>query len=453
MSFSGYTKYMESGVDWLGRLPQHWKLSKLKHAASFLSGGTPNKARLEYWDGDVPWASSKDLKRPAISDTEDHITQKAVDDGAAMVAAGDLMVVVRGMILAHTFPVTRALVPMAINQDVKGIRPRSDWNASYFAYLLRAASPETFRRLDEAGHGTKALRMDAWVGMDLPKPPLGEQQAIASFLDCETAKIDALVAEQERLIELLKEKRKAVISHAVTKGLNPDAPMKASGIEWLDRIPCHWKVCQVKHLARAGTKTFTDGDWVEAPFITSEGVRLLQTGNVGVGVYKEQGFRYVSDATFVELGCTAVEPRDVLICRLDGPVGRACLAPDLGVRMITSVDNAVLKVASDVDPEFVVALMSSVPWLSWIDALCRVGGGFRLRISRSQLGELRVPFPPHDEQLAIAARLRDEAARAEPLLAEARRAIELLQERRAALISAAVTGQIDVRAAANRSAA
>jgi type I restriction enzyme S subunit len=283
--------------------------------------------------------------------------------------------------------------------------------------------------------------------MDLlvPTPPISEQTAVAAFLDRETARIDALVGEQERLIELLKEKRQAVISHAVTKGLDPYAPMKASEIEWLPEIPSHWAAVQVKHLARSGAKTFTDGDWIEAPYVTDEGVRLLQTGNVGVGFFKEQGFRYVSDETFMALRCTEVHPRDVLICRLDGPVGRACLAPELGVRMITSVDNTILKVAPHVKPEFVVALFSSIPWISWIDALCRVGGGFRLRVSRSQLGELRVPLPPPEEQDAITRHLDVAFARYDVLITEARRAIDLLQERRTALITAAVTGQIDVR--------
>jgi len=287
----------------------------------------------------------------------------------------------------------------------------------------------------------------------LALPDTSEQDAIVSFLDRETAKIDALVAEQQRLIELIKEKRQAVISYAVTKGLSPDAPIRASDIEWLPQVPAHWRTVQVKHLARPGKKTFTDGDWIEAPYITDEGVRLIQTGNVGVGVYKEQGFRFVSTSTVEEFGCTEVVPRDVLICRLDGPVGRACLAPDLGGRMITSVDNTILKVADDVAPEFVVALFSSVPWISWVDALCRVGGGFRLRVSRSQLGELRVPLPPLSEQLSIARYLNSQAAKWAPIAAEAHRAIELLQERRTALISAAVTGQIDVRTVANRSAA
>jgi type I restriction enzyme, S subunit len=187
---------------------------------------------------------------------------------------------------------------------------------------------------------------------------------------------------------------------------------------------------------------------VELPVITNEGVRLIQTGNVGVGIYKEQGFRYISNESFTELNCTEIAPNDVLICRLDGPVGRACLTPNLSGRMITSVDNTILKVRDAVSPHFVVYLLSSAPWLAWIDALCRVGGGFRMRISRTMLGNIRVPLPPFQEQVAIATYLDSETAKLDALVAKIKEAIERVQEYRTALITAAVTGKIDVRKAA-----
>jgi type I restriction enzyme S subunit len=247
------------------------------------------------------------------------------------------------------------------------------------------------------------------------------------------------------LIDLLKEKRQAVISHAVTTGLDHDVVMKNSGVEWLGEVPSGWSIRPVKELARPGRKTFTDGDWVESPFITDDGIRLIQTGNVGIGLYKEQGFRYISEKSFEELGCTEIFPEDVLVCRLDGPVGRACMVPDLGVRMVTSVDNTIVKVRPDVDARFVVYLMVSAPWLNWIDVLCRVGGGFRVRISRKMLGDLPVPCPPYLDQVNIADWLDQECSKVDGLIAQAESAIGLLQERRSALISAAVTGKIDVR--------
>jgi type I restriction enzyme S subunit len=294
---------------------------------------------------------------------------------------------------------------------------------------------------------------EAW----LPLPPVEEQATIADFLDREIGKIDTLVAKKRTLVERLKEKRTALISHTVTRGLPPDAAraagldphpkLKPSGIDWLGDVPAHWKIGPIKGFAKDGRKTFTDGDWIELPFIAEEGIRLIQTGNVGIGEYREQGFRYVSEESFHELGCTEVEPNDVLICRLDGPVGRACLAPNLGVRMITSVDNTIVKTRENVSPRFVVYLLSSTPWLSWVDALCRVGGGFRVRISRTMLGNNRAPLPPFEEQEAMADYLDAQTRRIDGMVAKVESVIERLQEYRTALITAAVTGKIDVRQA------
>lgn len=309
----------------------------------------------------------------------------------------------------------------------------SDW---FRSRVEASAKPA----INQASIPSSALRQ-----LSVLQPPLEEQTQIARFLDYETAKIDRLIEKQQQLIVLLKEKRQAVISHAVTKGLNPEAPMKDSGVEWLGQVPAHWEVHCLRYCAEDGHKKFTDGDWIEAPFITESGVRLLQTGNVGIGEFREKGFRYISQESFRMLKCTEVHPGNVLVCRLDGPVGRACLVPDLGCRMITSVDNAVLMTSGSFDPRFVVYMMSSTEWISWIENICRAGGGFRYRISRTMLGNQRIPAPPIEEQKKIADMLDSGRALYNRLSRRAEEAVELLQERRTALISAAVTGKIDVR--------
>jgi type I restriction enzyme S subunit len=440
MSFPRYPAYKPSGVEWLGDVPEHWEVKPLCGCAS--ERCESNKGMIE--DNLLSLSYGRIVQKDMSS-----------NDGLLPESFETYQIIRRGDIVFRLTDLQndkRSLRSALVEEDgiitsaYLAVKPESA-DSRFLAHLFRAYdSTKVFYSM---GGGLRQSMKYADVKR-LPTllPPPAEQTAIAAFLDRETGKIDALVAEQRRLMELLKEKRQAVISHAVTRGLNPEAKLKPSGIEWLGDVPEHWEAVQVKHLARPGKKTFTDGDWIEAPFVTDEGVRLIQTGNVGIGFYKEQGFRYVSEETFEKLNCTEFMPGDVLICRLDGPVGRACLAPDLGVRMITSVDNAILKCADDVVPEYVVAILSSVPWLSWIDALCRVGGGFRLRISRSQLGEIRVPMPPHEEQLAIVEHLKTVTASFDTLTAEAQRAIDLLQERRTALISAAVTGQIDVREAA-----
>lgn len=297
---------------------------------------------------------------------------------------------------------------------------------------------------ERGGSAQPYVRIPTSLAREWAFPPYALQRRIADFLDRKTAAIDELIAKKERLALLLQEKRQAVITQAVTKGLDPGVRMKESGIEWIGRVPEHWEVLPIKRLARRGAGTFTDGDWIEAPFVTDSGVRLLQTGNVGIGYFKEQGFRYVSEETFTQLKCTEVLPGDVLICRLDGPVGRACLAPRLKTRMITSVDNAILKPARSVDPRFVVYVLSMPKYLDWVQGICRVGGGFRFRISRSMLGEFRIPAPSQHEQKAIADRLDISTSGLRNVEGRILQSIAKLREYRQSLITAAVTGKIDV---------
>lgn len=207
----------ESGIEWLGDVPAHWEVKPLKYLVTLTSGGTPSKENLAYWDGDVPWASSKDLKPSELWDTQDHITQKALDDGAAvLVPTGSILTVVRGMILLHTFPVVVARVPMAINQDLKAILPTTGMNADFLAWLLRGASAEVLSRTDEAAHGTKVLRLESWLAMQVPVPPVTEQAEIVARIIRRLGELDTLTAEAQRTIDLLQERRTALISAAVT---------------------------------------------------------------------------------------------------------------------------------------------------------------------------------------------------------------------------------------------
>ena len=225
--------------------------------------------------------------------------------------------------------------------------------------------------------------------------------------------------------------------------LKPYPAYKDSSIDWLGQVPAHWGTSNIKSLARSGCDTFVDGDWIESPYITLDGIRLIQTGNIGTGEYREKGFRYISEETFSEFGCTEIEPDDVLICRLGEPVGRACLAPELGKRMITSVDVCILKPRHDISAPFLVYSMSSYSHLDWVGSLVR--GSTRDRISRSMLGSFSLPLPPHLEQAAIARFLDHADRRIQRYICAKQKLILLLEEQKQAIIHRAVTGQIDVR--------
>ncbi len=437
MSFPRYPKYKDSGVEWLGEVPADWSVTPLKYVVRLRSGGTPSKTNLAYWDGDVPWASSKDLKTEVLSDTQDHIAQQAIDEGAAdLVPVGSILIVVRGMILAHTFPVVKALVPMAINQDVKALTPAPRLKVDFLAWLLRGASRETLGRIDEAGHGTKVLRLEAWTSMPLPLPPLQVQDQIAAFLDSETAQLDALVAEQRRLMELLREKRQAVISQAVTKGLNPNAPMKDSGIEWLGEVPAHWGVlplrrCLIEH---------RQGYYSTDPYVDT-GVKLLRITDL----------RSFGRICFDE--CPQVEARaelePFLLQNADFVFARTGGAGLFGlVEMLAepvSYASYLIRFRFDTKthPGFLRQYFLSSGFQNAVKQ--NIHGGVNQNIHAEDIKNQYLALPPDVEQRLIADFLDAETAKFDALTAEAQRAVDLLQERRTALISAAVTGQIDVR--------
>ena len=225
--------------------------------------------------------------------------------------------------------------------------------------------------------------------------------------------------------------------------LKPYPAMKDSGVEWLRDVPEHWDTSNIKGLARPGYKTFVDGDWIESPYITTDGIRLIQTGNIGTGEYREKGYRYISEETFTNFCCTEIKPGDILICRLGEPVSRACLAPQLGKRMITSVDVCILKARENIHAKFLVYSMSSWTYLDWVESLVR--GSTRDRVSRSMLGSFLLPIPPLSEQDAIVRFLDHADRRILRYIRAKQKLITLLEEQEQALIHQAVTGRIDVR--------
>lgn len=454
MNCKPYPEYKESGVQWLGQVPRHWDYLSLKWISQRYAGGTPDKSNDAYWEnGDIPWLNSGSVNDGLITVPSAFITREGfANSSAKWIPKSALVMALAGQGKTKGM-VAQLGIRATCNQSMTAIIPKEKFSPR-FLYWWLVSNYQNIRNM-AGGEQRDGLNLDMLGSIPCPLLPLLEQTSIVDFLDRETGRIDTLVAKKRRLIALLGEKRTALISRTVTRGLPADAArefglephtrFKDSGIEWLGEVPEGWTIEPLKNLATPGRKTFTDGDWVELPFITDYGIRLLQTGNVGIGKFKEQGFRYISNESFNELRCTEVQPNDVLICRLDGPVGRACLAPDLGVKAITSVDNTILKCCGTVSAQFVVYLLSTSQWLSWIDALCRVGGGFRVRISRIMLGNIRVPKPPLPEQTAIATYLDRETATIDQLVTKVEAAIARLLEYRTALITAAVTGKIDVR--------
>ena len=446
MNLPPYPKYKPSGVEWIGDVPEHWEVKRLKYSASIndevLAETTEPDLELSYVDiGSVHPVNG-------ITSTEAMVFEDAPSRARRIVRDGDTIVSTVRTYLRAIAPIRDPALNTIVSTGFAVVRPRSV-SPRFMSFAL--SEPGFIEAIVARSVGVSYPAVNASeIGMlPIPIPEAAEQQAIADFLDRKTAKIDTLIAKQRTMIERLKEKRAALVTRTVTRGLPPAAAcdfglkpyskFKSSVIEWLDEIPEHWKHQRISLLARAGAKTFTDGDWVELPYITTEGIRLLQTGNIGIGEYREQGFRYIDESSFDELRCTEVKPKDILICRLAKPVGRACLAPNFSCRMITSVDVCILKIADFMECRYVVYLFSSNAYLAFVESLCR--GGTRDRISRSMLGAIRVPVPSHLEQKFIADFLDHEIVNIDTEIIKINAIIELLHEYRAALITATVTGK------------
>ena len=184
----------ESGVEWLRRIPFHWESSRMWRISSAVSGGTPSKDEPSYWGGKIPWVSPKDMKRRFIDSSEDTITDQALfEAGLKLIPPPAVLIVVRGMILAHSFPVAVTRLPVTINQDMKALRLRHDIEPLFIAWVFEGVGKTLVAAVvEEAAHGTRVIRMDQWRSVTVPVPPKSEQHSIVSFLDRETSRIDAL---------------------------------------------------------------------------------------------------------------------------------------------------------------------------------------------------------------------------------------------------------------------
>jgi type I restriction enzyme, S subunit len=434
--WKSYPAYKDSGVEWLGEIPEHWEVRRLKFVAKFFGGGTPSKENLDFWSGDIPWVSPKDMKAEIIYDAEDHITEYALEHSATrLIQPGAVLIVVRSGILKHSIPVAINVQPVALNQDMKALVVEPFLKAEYLGSLIRGHQHALLMEWRKEGATVESVEFELLANTPCLVPVLSEQHSIATFLDRETAKINTLIAKKERLVELLQEKRAALINQAVTKGLDPTVSMKDSGIEWLGKIPAHWEALQLKRRWRVidckhRTATYTD-----------DGIPIVSTTEVKPGRLNLENTRLTSEAEFLDLSEGRLPKRGDIIYSRNASVGSAayvdtyerfCMGQD--VCLITSINQ---------DQLFLSYLLDSSVVRRQLDALM-VGSTIQ-RINVGQIQHFWVNCPPQDEQHAIATFLDHETAKIDALISRIREGIEKLKEYSTALISAAVTGKIDVR--------
>jgi len=438
MSFPRYAEYKPSGVEWLGEVPAHWQAKRMSHLFGLIaSGTTPSTDDSDSYNGDTPWVTTGELREDFIEATEKAVTAAALKKYSALrvYSPGTLLMAMYGATIGR-LGILR--VEACTNQACCAFAEPQSASVRYMFYALLAARDHLL--LIASGGGQPNVNQDKLRSLRVAAPPLDEQTAIAAFLDLETAKIDALVAEQQKLIALLKEKRQAVISHAVTKGLNPNAPMTPSGIEWLGDVPAHWALLRLKEFTSfsgGGTPsrddlTLWNGDipWVSPKDMKSERI-------IGAEEKITQAGLDASASNLIGEGQLLMVVRSGIL-KHTIPVG---------------INAAPVAMNQDMKAlHFKTGTCLSAFFLRWTQGLNSIllhawakQGATVESIEHDNLANTLVPLPPVDEQTAIATFLDHETAKIDTLIAEADRITVLLKERRSALISAAVTGQIDVR--------
>lgn len=424
-TFPKYPAYKDSGVEWLGAVPEGWELIPFKYVAEFVNGMA---FKPEQWsEVGIPIIRIENLNNGESFNYFEGTVEERYH-----VKTGDLLFGWSGNRGTSFGPFLWHGVGLHyLNQHIFRIADfRCD--KKWLFWALKAVT----KTIEDQAHGIIGMvhvTKGKLGGIKIPLLPHPEQTQIARFLDHETARIDALIAEQQRLIELLKEKRQAVISHAVTKGLDPTVPMKDSGVEWLGEVPAHWDILSFNLLVYIAEgqvnpklKPYSEMLLIAPNHVESATGRLL---------YLE-----TAEGQGADSGKYLCKEGDVVYSKIRPALRKVCVAP---AACLCSADMYPMRGHSGLENQYLLWFILSEPFSAF--ALLESDRVAMPKINRESLGGLKLARPPVEEQKKISERLYKDAQHIDALIDGALSGVELLNERRSALISAAVTGKIDVR--------
>lgn len=441
MSLSPYPKYKPSEVEWLGEVPEHWEVTRLKTHVDNVVAQTNEKTdgeayialeHVESWTGKI---------READSSVQ-------FDSQVKCFRAEDVLF---GKLRPYLAKVTRPSVSGVCVGEFLVLRPHGgDLTPNYLEQLIRAKP--IIDLITASTFGAKMPRAD-WEfigGLKYPLPPLSEQVAIAAFLDRDTEKIDTLVAKKRTLIERLKEERAALITHTVTRGLPPEAAraaglephpnFKPSGVEWLGDVPAHWDIVPISRIAET-IQTGPFGSQLHAADYTEGGIPLINPVHIIAGRLIPDKRSAIDESTALRLIRHRLRGGDIVMARR-GEIGRCGVVGSKESGWMCGTGSLVIRLQKCAAAYY--ATIFSNTGFSQLLNLQAVGTTMA-NLNPTIIGRMLVPAPPLPEQRAIAAFLARETEKIDTLVTKIETAIERLQEYRSALITAAVTGKIDVR--------
>lgn len=420
--FPKYPAYKYSGIGWAGELPVEWQVLKLKRVARLQSGEFITAEAIEE-DAQYPVYGGNGLRGYTVAYTHD----------------GEFALVGRQGALCGN--INYAEGKFWASEHAIVVHPEKGVLTRWIGELLRSMNLGQYS-ISAAQPGLSVERI---ADLFIPLPSPIEQTQIARFLDHETARIDALIGEQQRLIELLKEKRQAVISHAVTKGLDPTVPMKDSGVEWLGEVPAHWGITDLKYLVTSIGQGWSpqcdnfpaeEGEW-----------GVLKVGCVNGGVFNASENKRLPDELAPD-EALAIKKNDLLISRANTRelVGSAAVAEqDYPLLMLCDKLYRVCLDVQRICPKYLAFYLGSSAPRGQIELAASGASDSMQNISQSAIMDMVLPLPEVCEQEMILQYLNSNLEIVDEMVLEVKSQLQLLQERRSALISAAVTGKIDVR--------
>lgn len=441
-----YEKYKDSGIQWIGQIPFQWK--KLKIGRSFRSigsGTTPNTSNDKYYEnGEVNWLNTGDLNDSYIWATNKKITQLAIEEISTLKSfpIDSIVIALYGATIGK---LGHLKIETTTNQACCVLSDSNLIDNRYLFYFLLGARGDIISRA--YGGGQPNISQDLIKQLYITAPTKPEQSNIARFLDYQTSIIDELISKKEKLIEKLKEKRQAIINEALTKGLDPDAKMKDSGIEWLGEIPEDWSLRNLETVAKDDRYSITGGPFgsdLKNDEYTEDGVRIIQLQNIGVGEFKDDYKIYTSEKKADELYSSNIFPGEIIIAKMADPVARACIIPDFHERFLMASDGIRLEVDSNRSNVKFIEYSINARYFNY-QAELNSTGTTRLRIGLTVLKKLKLILPGIREQNIIVQyldRCHNTFLETSSKLVEQ---IAKLKEYRQSLISEAVTGKIDLR--------
>jgi type I restriction enzyme S subunit len=425
MSYKAYPAYKDSGVEWLGDIPELWTKEKVSWKMKMSIGWTPSTENSKYFDGLHNWVTIADLSSKTIRNTKTTITDIAIKERNAIPAPKG------SLLFSYKLSVGEVALLEAdsyTNEAIIAFHPTDDMNMKFWMYASPVILPHSGR---ENIYGALLLNQELIKNTRFYSPSYAEQTKIAAFLDRQTALIDEMIEKKSRFIELLKEKRQVLITHAVTKGINPDVKMKGSGVEWLGEVPEHWNIVKAKYL-------FTIEKRI-AGILGHDVLSITQTGIKVKDIESGEGQLSMDYTKYqiVKVGDFAMNHMDLLTGYVDISQFDGVTSPDYRVFRLS---------AKNCHPQYYLYHMQrgykEKIFFNYGHGSAQLG---RWRLPTDEFKELSFPVPSYEEQQAIAEYINNETTLIDSLISKTEESINLLKEKRSALITAAVTGKIDVR--------